>query len=200
MMNPRPRRKFRPGLVKTIGYIILAFGSKRAKLNRKEAGVGWPDAPEQSPIGGWTVMKTVRKLLTEKDNPLWSIAPQARVLDALKLMADKDIGALAVVDNNRLVGIFSERDYARKVILKGKASQNTQVKEVMTTDVITVRPQQTVEECVAIMERNRIRYLPVVDSGKLVGIVSIGDVLQAIISEQADSINKLEVAGLSKDL
>ncbi len=145
-------------------------------------------------------MKTVKKLLKEKDSPLLSIAPDARVLDALKVMADKDIGALAVVDSNQLVGIFSERDYARKVILKGKASQNTLVKEIMTAEVVTVRPQQTVEECMAIMERHRIRYLPVVDGGKLVGIVSIGDVLQAIISEQADSINQLEGAGLSKDL
>lgn len=145
-------------------------------------------------------MKTVKKLLKEKDRTLLSIAPGARVLDALTVMADKDIGALVVVDSNQLVGIFSERDYARKVILKGKASQNTLVKEIMTAEVVTVRPQQTVEECMAIMERHRIRYLPVVDGGKLVGIVSIGDVLQAIISEQADSINQLEGAGLSKDL
>lgn len=145
-------------------------------------------------------MKTVRKLLKEKDNQLWSIAPGASVLDALKLLAEKDIGAVVVVDNQQLVGIFSERDYARKVILKGKASQNTHVKEIMTAEVVTVRPQQTVEECMAIMQRHRIRYLPVVESGKLVGILSIGDILQAIISEQVDSINELEGAGLSKDL
>ena len=145
-------------------------------------------------------MRTVKRLLKEKNRPLWTITSNTRTLDALKLMADKDIGALVVIEGDRLVGIFSERDYARKVILKGKASHNTPVKEIMTTEVITVRPQQTVEECMAIMERHRIRYLPVIDSGKLIGIVSIGDVLQAIISEQADSINQLEGAGLSKDI
>jgi CBS domain-containing protein len=144
-------------------------------------------------------VKTVKKLLKEKESPLWSITPDIHVLDALKLMAGKDIGALLVVDGSKLAGIFSERDYARKVILKGKASHNTPVKEIMTVEVVTVQPQQTIDECMAIMERNRIRYLPVIDNGKLIGIISIGDVLQSMISEQAESINQLQEAGIFKN-
>jgi CBS domain-containing protein len=145
-------------------------------------------------------MKTVKSLLRQKGSQVWSTTPDAPVFNALELMAEKDIGALVVVENGKLVGIFSERDYARKVILKGKASRNTPVKEIMTADVITIRPQQTVEECLSIMERHRIRYLPVVDSGKLLGMISIGDVLNTVIAEQAASLNQLEGAGIGTDL
>ncbi len=145
-------------------------------------------------------MKTVRTLLKQKGAQVWSTTPETPVFNALQLMAEHDIGALLVVEGSKLVGIFSDRDYARKVILKGKASQNTRVKEIMTGEVITVRPQQTVAECMAIMERYRIRYLPVVDSGNLIGMVSIGDILQAVISDQAETLNQLENAGSKADL
>ena len=137
-------------------------------------------------------MMTVKRLLKDKGAHVWVATPEMPVFEALQLMADKDIGALVVVEKGELLGIFSERDYARKVILKGKASRNTPVKEIMTAKVFTVRPQQTASECMAIMERNRIRYLPVLEAGKLVGILSIGDVLQAVISEQAETLNQLE--------
>ena len=136
-------------------------------------------------------MMTVKRLLKDKGAQVWAATPEMPVFEALQLMADKDIGALVVVEKGELLGI-SERDYARKVILKGKASRNTPVKEIMTAKVFTVRPQQTASECMAIMERNRIRYLPVLEAGKLVGILSIGDILQAVISEQAETLNQLE--------
>jgi CBS domain-containing protein len=145
-------------------------------------------------------MKTVKRLIKEKGSQVWWTTPSAPVFNALQLMAEKDIGALVVVENEQLVGIFSERDYARKVILKGKASRNTAVKDIMTADVITVRPQQTIEECLSILERHRIRYLPVVDRGKLVGMISIGDVLHALITEQAASLHQLEGAGSESEL
>ena len=115
-------------------------------------------------------------------------------------MAEKDIGALVVVEKEHLVGIFSERDYARKVILKGKSSKNTPVKEIMTTQVITVQPQQSVAECMAIMTRHHIRHLPVVQDRILVGLISIGDVLQSIIAEQEDNLQRLENAQRGSDL
>jgi CBS domain-containing protein len=145
-------------------------------------------------------MKTVKSLLKQKGSQVWCIAPDAPVFSALQLMAEKDIGALVVVEHDQLAGIFSERDYARKVILKGKASRNTPVKEIMTADVITVRPQQTIEECLSIMERHRIRYLPVLDRGRLLGMISISDVLHAMISEQAASLIQLEGGGTQTEL
>ena len=125
---------------------------------------------------------------------MWTVTPDTPVLDALKLMAERDIGALPVLEGEKIVGIFSERDYARKIILKNKASRNTPVKEIMSSSVITVRPQQTVAECMALMARHRIRHLPVVDGNKMTGILSIGDVVQTIIFEQEDALQRLERA------
>ncbi len=137
-------------------------------------------------------MKTVGELLQDKGRVLWSVAPDATVYDALKLMADKEIGALLVLDDGRLVGIFSERDYARKVILKGKSSRDVPVKDIMTAKVVCVTPRQTVEECMALMTDKRIRHLPVLENDKVIGVVSIGDVVKAIISEQEFIIEQLE--------
>jgi CBS domain-containing protein len=137
-------------------------------------------------------MKTVTQLLQGKGREIHSIGPDARVLDALKLMAEKDVGALVVKEGARLVGIISERDYARKVILHGKSSQDIAVREIMTGKVITVRPGHTVEECMALMTDKRIRHLPVTEGDQLVGVLSIGDLVKAVIAEQEATIKQLE--------
>jgi CBS domain-containing protein len=137
-------------------------------------------------------MKTVKQLLQAKAADIWTITPDARVYDALALMADKNIGALLVVDAGRLVGIFSERDYARKVVLHGKSSRETPVREIMTTRVVYVRPEQTIEDCMALMTDKRIRHLPVIDGERVMGVISIGDVVKSIISEQSFMIAQLE--------
>jgi len=136
-------------------------------------------------------MKTVKEVLQQKGYDVWSIAPDATVYDALKLMADKNIGAVLVLDGGNLVGILSERDYARKVILKGRFSRDTLVREIMTERVVYVRPDQTVEECMALMTDKRIRHLPVVQDNKVIGVISIGDVVKSIISEKETLINQL---------
>lgn len=137
-------------------------------------------------------MINVRDILQEKGRDIWRVSPQTTVFDALKLMADRNIGALLVLEGEKLAGIFSERDYARKVILKGKASKDTAVAEIMTAVVVTVRPSQTVEECMELMTANRIRHLPVVDGAELAGVISIGDVVKAIISDREFTIKQLE--------
>jgi len=136
-------------------------------------------------------MKTVRDLLKQKGRDVWSIAPESTVYDALKLLAEKNIGALLVIDAGRPVGIFSERDYARQVILKGKSSKDTPVREVMTSKVVFVRPEQSIEECMALMTDKRFRHLPILEEGALVGILSIGDVVKAVISEKDFLIEQL---------
>ncbi len=138
-------------------------------------------------------MKTLKQLIASKTRPLASIAPDQTVLRALEIMAEYDVGALLVLDGKELCGVFSERDYARKVILQGKASKHTKVSEVMTGKVICVTPDTSMEECMAIMTEKHIRHLPIVDEKKLVlGIVSIGDVVKEVISQQQFIINQLE--------
>jgi CBS domain-containing protein len=137
-------------------------------------------------------MKTVKQLLQGKSRGLSTIGPDARVFDALKLMAEKNIGALPVVENGELLGIVSERDYARKVILHGKSSHDTPVKEIMTEGAICVQPGNTVEECMALMTDKRVRHLPVMENAKLLGILSIGDLVKETIAEQQLVIKQLE--------
>jgi CBS domain-containing protein len=137
-------------------------------------------------------MKTVRQLLQGKTRGLCTVSPEARVLEALKMMAEKDIGALLVVEEGRLVGILSERDYARKVILQGKSSQDTPVREIMTERVVYVQPRNTVDECMALMTDKRIRHLPVLENDQLIGVLSIGDLVKETISEQQFMIKQLE--------
>lgn len=137
-------------------------------------------------------MRSVQQLLEEKSHKLLSIAPSASVLDALKLMAEKDVGALVVLDGEKLVGIFSERDYARKVILFGKASKDTAVSDIMTSRVVCVRPEQTAEECMSVMTAKRVRHLPVLVEKKVIGVISIGDVVRAMLSDQQQTIEQLE--------
>ena len=137
-------------------------------------------------------MTTVRDILRGKGNQIWWVSPDTTVFSALELMAEKNVGALAVLDGENLVGMFSERDYARKIILKGKASKETSVEEIMSSEVTTVRPGQSVDECMALMTDKRIRHLPVFEGEKLVGLISIGDVVKAIISEREFIIKQLE--------
>lgn len=136
-------------------------------------------------------MKTVRDLLKKKGREVWSVTPDSTVYAALQLMADKNIGALLVIDGGRPVGIFSERDYARQVILKGKTSKDTRVHDVMTSRVVFVRPEQSIEECMALMTDKRFRHLPVLEEGQLAGLLSIGDVVKALISEKDFLIEQL---------
>ncbi len=137
-------------------------------------------------------MMTIRQILEKKGGEVSSVPPGSTVYDAIKLMADKNIGAVLVLEGERLAGILSERDYARKVILKGRSSKKTMVSEIMTADVVTIGPERTIEECMAVMTHKRIRHLPVYESGKLVGMISIGDIVKAIISEQEYTIKQLE--------
>ena len=137
-------------------------------------------------------MVTVRQILKNKGSQVWSVEPTAMVYSALQLMADKEIGALLVLAEGKLVGIFSERDYARKVILHGKTSAETRVSEVMSPDVVTVGAEQSIAECMALMTEKRFRHLPVVEGGQILGVISIGDVVKAIISDQQFVIEQLE--------
>ena len=137
-------------------------------------------------------MKFVSQLLQSKGDDVWSVTPETTVYEALNLMAEKNIGALLVLEGDSLKGIFSERDYARKIILKGKSSRKIPVEEIMSSQVVCVRPNQNIDECMALMTDKRIRHLPVIESEKLVGMISIGDVVRAVISEQEFVIHQLE--------
>lgn len=144
-------------------------------------------------------MNTVRQLLQSRDPQVWTAKPDTTMFEALQLMAAKDVGALPVVQGAKLVGILSERDYARKGILAGKASKNTAVRELMTKDVIVVHPDHSVDRCMALMMRHKIRHLPVLNEQQmLVGIVSIRDVVRVIIENQRSTIERLEGRGLGE--
>jgi CBS domain-containing protein len=137
-------------------------------------------------------MKLVQHLLAAKGGDLVSISPDASVLEAITLMADRSIGSLLVMQGDELKGIVTERDYARKVIVKGRSSESTRVADIMSTAVITATAEQTVRKCMELMTNRRIRHLPVVEGGKVVGMISIGDLVQAIIAEQQEEIEQLE--------
>jgi CBS domain-containing protein len=136
-------------------------------------------------------MKTIRHVMRVKGKDIWSISPESSVFDALNIMAEKDIGALPVLDGKKLVGIFSERDYARKVILKGKSSKNILVGEIMSTNLVTITPDQTTEQGLTLMTAKHVRHLPVIQKEKLVGFISIGDLVKSIIDEQNQIIDKM---------
>jgi CBS domain-containing protein len=137
-------------------------------------------------------MKTLKQLLDEKGRDVWSLAPDDTVFDAIKLMAEKGIGALAILKSGSLIGMITERDYARKVILKEKSSKETSISDIMTTKVVYARSDQSIDECMALMTEKRVRHLPVFEERELIGIVSIGDLVKAIIAEQQFVIEQLE--------
>ena len=137
------------------------------------------------------LIDTVRTILKAKGSLVWSLPPDATVYEAIAMMAEKGVGALPVVSSGKPVGMLSERDYARKVVLKGKSSRDTRLAEIMASPVITVTPDQTVDECMRIMTKHRIRHLPVMDGDTLAGVVSIGDLVNSIISAQAATIGQL---------
>jgi CBS domain-containing protein len=137
-------------------------------------------------------MITVRQLLDKKGRQIFSIAPGTAVLEAIRLMAERHVGALLVMEGETLSGIVSERDYARKVILMGRSSADTPVRDIMTAAVITVQPETPVEKCMQVMTDRRVRHLPVIEAGRVVGMVSIGDLVKAVIAEQQQHIEQLE--------
>ncbi len=137
-------------------------------------------------------MKTVKDILQKKGNEIFSVTSQVMVFEALKIMAEKNIGAVLVIDEGKLAGIVSERDYARKVILQDKSSKNTPVRELMTTNVLYVGPEKTVEDCMFLMTTKHVRHLPVIENDKLLGVISINDVVEIIISEQQFTLDTLE--------
>jgi CBS domain-containing protein len=137
-------------------------------------------------------MITVRQLLDKKGRQVFSIGPGAAVLEAIRLMAERHVGALLVMEGETLSGIVSERDYARKVILMGRSSADTPVRDIMTVAVVTVQPETPVEKCMQVMTERRVRHLPVIEAGRVVGMVSIGDLVKAVIAEQQQTIEQLE--------
>lgn len=137
-------------------------------------------------------MKTVAQVLERKQSGVVSVTPESNVYDALKLMADREVGAVLVLDGERLAGILSERDYARKVVLLGKASRDTAVRDIMTHKVVCVRPETSIDECMALMTDRRVRHLPVMRDKRVLGVISIGDVVKEMIAEQKFIISQLE--------
>ncbi len=137
-------------------------------------------------------MNTIRHILQIKGTDVWTVSPDATVYDALRLMQSKDVGALLVMEGDKLVGILSERDYARKVILQNKSSKETTVRDIMTSHVYTIHPDQTVNECMETMTARHIRHLPVMENDRLIGVISIGDVIKDVIYQQRQTIKNLE--------
>lgn len=137
-------------------------------------------------------MTTVRLLLNQKGHDVFSVQPDATVFDAIQKMADKNVGALVVLEDDKIVGIFTERHYARNVILEGRSSPKTPVRDIMRTRVIYARPEQTIDECMAVMSERRVRHLPIMEDVRLIGIVSIGDLVKSKIAEQQFIIEQLE--------
>jgi CBS domain-containing protein len=137
-------------------------------------------------------MRLVREILQSKGHDVWFVRPEAFVFDAVKMMSERSVGALLVMEGDKMVGIITERDYARKVVLAGKSSKQTQVKDIMTQRVLWVAPERTIEECMALMTDKRVRHLPVVENTQVVGMLSIGDLVKAIIAEQQVTIEQLQ--------
>jgi CBS domain-containing protein len=162
------------------------------KLNARTASERYHHPPERGRNKEGPNMITVKQMLEEKGNAVWTITPDAKVFDALKLMAEKEVGALIVLEKGAVVGIISERDYARKIALMGRLAQDTPVKEIMTLQINFVHPSSSSEECMALMTDKRIRHLPVIEKNNLVGVVSIGDIVKAIIGEQEVMIGHLQ--------
>jgi CBS domain-containing protein len=179
-----------------IPFLVLAWGPRYDCYTQSERKVA---APEEDKFGvtghvlkPMKLVDTISALLRFKGHQVWSIGPDAKVYEALELMAEKELGALLVIADSKLVGVFSERDYARKVILHGKSSRQLEVREIMTSPVISVTPEHTVDECMSIMTNSRIRHLPVLEGATVAGVVSIGDLVKWTISVQEGTIHQLE--------
>ena len=138
------------------------------------------------------IVGTIDSLLSQKGNHVWTVAPNATVYDAIAMMADKNIGSLLVMDGDRLVGVITERDYTRKVALKGKSSRQTPVAEILSPQVVSVGPEHSIEHCMKLMTKHRIRHLPVVDGNRVLGVVSIGDLVNWTISAQHVALEQME--------
>lgn len=134
----------------------------------------------------------ISEILSHKGGTVWSVSPDATVLEAIQMMADRNVGALLVTKGDQLVGVLSERDYTRKVVLKGRSSKETSVREIISGKVISVSPDHTVEECMKLMTEHRVRHLPVIEGAKILGVISIGDLVNTIISQQTSAIQQLE--------
>lgn len=134
----------------------------------------------------------IREILSHKGSTVWSIPPESTVLEAIQMMADKNVGALLVIKEEKLLGVLSERDYTRKVVLKGRSSKDTPVRDILSGRVVSVSPDHTVDECLRLMTEHRIRHLPVMDGVKVLGVISIGDLVNSIISSQSSTIQQLE--------
>jgi CBS domain-containing protein len=158
----------------------MAFGSASAILESTQSK------------GNAMIPGVINEILSHKSSQLWTVSPDATVFDAIQIMADKNVGAVLVMAEDKLIGIATERDYTRKVALKGKSSRDTQVREIVGTPPITVTPSHTVEECMKLMTAHRVRHLPVLDGGKVTGLVSIGDLVNWIITAQSVTIHQLE--------
>jgi CBS domain-containing protein len=137
-------------------------------------------------------MKLIQDILNHKSSEVWSIWPQATVIEALRLMRDKDIGALVVIDNSKAVGIISERDYARKVVLNGLSSENVLVQEIMSENIVSATPHHKVHDCLSLMTQQRFRHLPVIEGDEILAVISIGDLVKSVIDEQQETIDQLE--------
>ena len=137
-------------------------------------------------------MRTVRQLLETKSSEIHSISPDAPVIDAIRLMAERRIGALLVMEGPRLVGMLSERDYARKIVLQGRSSKDTPVRDIMTGDVVSVSPQHNTDQCMQLVTDSRIRHLPVLENGQVIGLISIGDLVKAVIQAQQQELDHLQ--------
>jgi CBS domain-containing protein len=161
--------------------------SENSFASFRGGGVFWFPFSAAMDVGGH-----IGAILNQKDGKVFSIAPDATVFKAIEMMADKNVGALVVMNGEKLVGIISERDYTRKVFLRGKSSKETRVDEIMSGDVTTTKPQEGVDECLRLMTEKHIRHLPVVDGGKVIGIISIGDLVKHVISCQSATIAHLE--------
>ncbi len=134
----------------------------------------------------------IREILSQKGSTVWSVTPESTVLEAIQMMADKNVGALLVTKEGRLLGVLSERDYTRKIVLKGRSSKDTPVRDILSGHVVSVSPEHTVEECLRLMTEHRIRHLPVMDGPTILGVISIGDLVNWIISAQSSTIQQLE--------